>query len=132
MRQRMAVTRTAFALAAGIGLPSCIFDSGELWRDGPYVVEWIDTGENVTLYYDVENGGAIARVGPKIASIGSNSAYVVVRQRIAGTENYYVIDRSKDRPYANASEVVTGPLSNTAFLEQQKRLTLPHFSREFP
>ena len=116
------------------GLPACIFDSGELWRDDLYVVAWIDVGDNITLSYDLGKGGFIGRVDRRVIAVGSNKKYVVAKQNPTGrgtTINYYIIDRAKDHTYANTGDVVIGPLSEAEFEKKRVQLDLPKFSKEF-
>jgi hypothetical protein len=118
-----------FALLSG-----CIFDSGEVWRDEPYLVGWIDTGDNLTLSYDLGKGNSIGRVEAKVVAVGSNEKYVVAKQTPIGNRtatNYYVIDRAKDNKYADTKVAVLGPLSEPEFEKKKRELDLPKFSKEF-
>lgn len=123
-------TNSSFLLLAAF-LSGCIFDSGEVWRDKPYVVGWIDTSENLTLRYEVEEG-EVGRVEAKISAIGSNEKYVVVKQHPLSnqvTTNYYVIDRAKDSKYAD-TKAVLGPFTESEFEKKKSELQLPKFSKE--
>lgn len=125
-------SKNLFVLFATLLLSGCIFNSGERWRDQPYVVSWIDIDENLVLRYEVEEG-EIARVGAKIGAVGSNEKYVVVKQYPLGTlatANYYFIDKTKDSKYA-ATEAVFGPFSDSDFKKKKIELDLPEFSKEF-
>ena len=115
-------------------LSACVFDSGEKWRDGPYFVLWIDTPDNLTLNYEVGDGGSIMRIDKRIIAVGSNNRYVVVKQQ-PHTENtstyYYIIDRLKDHKYADSLEFVVGPMSKNEYELKSDLLKLPEFTQIF-
>lgn len=109
-------------------------DSKELWRDGPYIVIWIDNPNNITLNYDVGNGGSVQRVGSRVVSVGSNERYVVVKQITKSafeTVNYYVIERKKDNKFSDISKAVIGPLLAKEYEKEKSLKMLPNFSKEF-
>lgn len=112
----------------GVG---CVFDSGELWRDDPYVVLWLDTDDNVALYFDLGKDGAVGRVQPKVVAVGSDDNYVVVKQVGTRGVNYFYLDRTKDHKLADPKDSVFGPFSESDFDKKRKDLTLPTFSKQF-
>jgi hypothetical protein len=108
-------------------------DSGVLWRDPPYQVQWIDTSDNRTLSYDLGNGGSIGRVDAEVIAVGSNELYIVAKQRLTyqNTIKYYYIERSKDHKHQNGYEITQGPFNEKEFSELSAKLNLPSFTREF-
>lgn len=116
------------ALVSGCSL----FDSGIEWRSGPYALMWIDTRDNVSLYYDLGDGVLIGRVDTQVFAVGSNDQFVVAKQHPSGnksTVNYFVLVRGKDSKTADSSAVVIGPLSALEFERKSKELNLPGFSK---
>lgn len=103
-------------------------DSGEVWRDDPYVVSWIDTGKNTALRFDLGNGDTIGRVGKTVIAVGSDDHHVVAKQRVSGNTNYYIVKRSDDKATAKLREVILGPLSEEEFKVLKSSLQLPQFS----
>ena len=120
-----------FLLLLSVFLYSC--DSGVKWRDSPYEVIWIDTGNNRTLNYEISEIASIGRVEAEVIAVGSNDKYVVAKQKPigGGPISYFYIERAKDDEYLNANEITQGPFSETRFLQLKTELNLPEFSREF-
>jgi hypothetical protein len=130
----MTQPKSFLSLLILVTLSSCIFDSGELWRNNPYLVHWIDTGDSVTLAYDLGGGGSIGRVEAKVVAVGANEKYVVVKQNPNANRaitNYFYIDRAKDGKYAEIKDAVSGPFSELEFEKKRTELALPKFSKEF-
>ena len=108
-------------------------DSGVKWRDRPYEVIWVDTGNNRTLNYEISENASIGRVETVVIAVGSNDKYVVAKQKPigGGSISYFYIERAKDDKYLNPNEITQGPFSETRFLRLKTELGLPEFSREF-
>lgn len=108
-------------------------DYGTKWEDTPYQVIWIDTKENRTLVYELDNDTSVERVKAEVIAVGSNEKYIVVKQRDIDNKSisYFYIERSKDGKYQNADEISQGPLSSDKFAELKKQLGLPDFSDFF-
>ena len=108
-------------------------DSGVEWRDSPYEVIWVDTGNNRTLNYELGEDASIGRVEAEVVAVGSNKKYVVAKQRPIGSKTvwYYYIDREKDNKYHNWDEITQGPFELTRFIELRVELGLPEFTKEF-
>lgn len=108
------------------------FDSGIEWRDGPYILIWIDTPSSTTLSYDLEGGASVGRIDETVFSVGRNERYIVAKQHPGGDKsvtNYFFIEKAKDQPYADPHDVVVGPLSKMEFRAKAKELGLPEFSK---
>lgn len=103
------------------------------WRDSPYRVIWIDTGDNRTLNHEISVNTSIGRVEAEVIAVGSNEKYVVAKQKPigGGSISYFYIERSKDEKYLNGAEITQGPFSEERFIQLKKELGLPDFSKEF-
>jgi len=115
-------------LLAGCGL----FDSGVVWRGGPYIRGWIDLPDQVTLSYDLGKGASVGRIEARVFTVGWDGRYLVAKQHPAGDKkvtNFYIIDAQKDGPYADEKKVVIGPLSEAEFKKKAAELSLPGFSK---
>ena len=114
-----------------IALSAC--DSGVEWSEGEYEVHWIDTSQNRSLARKIDSSSSIGRVGAEVIAVGSNDKHVVAKQRSIGTNSisYFVINKAKDGKLLNQDEITEGPFSEKRFLELQKELGLPGFSKEF-
>jgi hypothetical protein len=126
--------KNCFVFLICFALSGCIFDHGELWRDGPYSVGWIDSGDSLTLSYDVGNDAAIGRVDEKVVAVGSNLRYVVVKQiprHGPAAINYFYVDRARDHAYADPKDAVSGPFTESEFEKKRAELKLPELSKEF-
>lgn len=108
-------------------------DSGTLWKDGNYIVVWLDTHDNRTLGYDLGNGSSIGRVGAEVIAVGSNELYVIAKQRNPNSskESYFYIEKSKDYEYSNQDEITKGPFTEAEFRSLNKKFSFPPFSKEF-
>lgn len=111
----------------------CSCDSGVEWRDRPYEVIWIDTGDNRTLSHEISENASIGRVEAEVIAVGSSDKYVVAKQKPigGGSVAYFYIDREKDDKYLNADEITEGPFSEARFIQLKTELGLPEFSKEF-
>ena len=108
-------------------------DHGVEWSEGDYEVHWIDTSDNRTLARIIGENASIGRVYPEVIAIGSNSEYVVAKQRDpdSGEISYFIIEKAKDGKYLNMSEITEGPFSEATFMEISKVKNLPDFTAEF-
>lgn len=111
----------------------CGCDSGVEWRDREYEVGWIDTSENRSLYRSLEGGAGIGRVAAEVVAVGSNDKYVIAKRKSLGngTFSYYIVDRKKDQPLLNGSEITEGPFSSSEFDALKQARQLPEFSATF-
>ena len=120
---------TVCVLLGGCGL----FDSGVVWRGGPYLLGWIDLPDEVTLSYDLGNGSSIGRIEARVFAVGWDGRYLVAKQHPKGNKNvtdYFIIDSKKDGPYADEKQAVDGPLTEAAFSQKSAEMDLPQFSKE--
>ncbi len=109
-------------------------DSGELWRDPPYAVYWIDTPDNVELVRDIESTSAsIGRVQARVIAVGGDDQFVVAKRvdPQTGEISYFYIDRSLDGTYLNQDEITEGPFSEQQYRLLKAELRLPDFSHSF-
>ncbi|MDT3337938.1 hypothetical protein Q4Q49_22025 [Shewanella sp. SP1S1-7] len=109
-------------------------DSDELWRDGNYVVAWINSdvflayGEPEEAFYGLVNS---------VSAVGFNKDYVVAKNvdSISKEVFFYIIDKAKQKSNQgiNFSQkaAVTGPLSTVEFNSLIRELNLPSFTVEF-
>ena len=104
---------------------SGLFDSGIPWRDGKYILLWIDDPKSVRLSYEQSQNGAFQIIDEVVYSIGSNESYIVAKQHPDSNKsiiNYYIVDKKND------SHSVIGPLSKEEFISYKRELKLPGFS----
>ncbi len=108
-------------------------DHGVEWSEGDYEVHWIDTSNNRTLARIINENASIGRVDPEVIAVGSNSEYVVAKQRDPdnGEISYFIVEKAKDEKYLNMSEVTEGPFSEAMFMKMRKVKNLPDFTAVF-
>jgi len=126
---RLASIGGLVALLVGCGL----FDSGVIWRGGPYVLGWIDESENVTLSYELGRGHSIGRIERCVFAVGWDGRYLVAKQHPECNRKitaYYFIDSKKDSDLAELQNVVVGPLTEAEFRREAVERNLPEFSKE--
>jgi hypothetical protein len=129
MKRAHWITLGLCVLLTGCGL----FDSGVVWRGGPYVLSWIDLPEEVTLSYDLGKGASVGRIEERVFAVGWDGRYLVAKQHPRGDRkitNFYIVDAQKDGPYADPKKVVIGPLSEVEFKKKSEELSLPPFTKE--
>ena len=101
--------------------------------DGPYRLVAIDTMDQMSVSYDVGDGGSIGRIDATVFTAGWNKDFIVAKRHPAKNRTiteYYYLTRSSDSKYADPSTSVTGPLSETDFNAKKKLLGLPEFTIE--
>ncbi len=115
-------------------LASCgLFDSGVVWRGGPYALIWIDIPDDVKLSYDLGKGSWIGRIEERVFAVGWDGRYLVAQQHPKGNKkitNYFIIDAKKDSPTADPRNVVIGPLTEVEYKTKSAELNLPPFKKE--
>jgi len=129
MKPRLVTFITLCIMVGGCGL----FDSGVVWRGGPYALGWIDIPEDVTLSYDLGKGASISRIPARVFAVGWDGHYLVAKQHPNGDKkitNYFIIDATKDGRYADPKNVVAGPFTESEFVKESADLRLPGFSKE--
>lgn len=130
MSIKLKLKRTICILAI-LALAAC--DYGVQWEDKPYQVIWVDTTDNRTLNYSLENGASIGRVQAEVIAVGSNDKYIVAKQRDlgGGSISFFYLERSKDSMYKNLDDVTQGPFTEQEFEKLKSDLNFPEFSKEF-
>jgi hypothetical protein len=109
-------------------------DSDELWRDGNYVVAWINS--DVFLAYGKPEDAFYGLVD-SVGAVGFNKDYVVAKNVDPTSKevSFYIIDKAKQKSNQgiNFSQkaAVTGPLSAIEFNTLIRELNLPSFTVEF-
>jgi hypothetical protein len=99
---------------------------------GPYFLGDIDVTEQMSVFYDLGDGSGIGRIGPTVFSVGWNDRYIVAKEHPNGDKritNFYYLEIARDSKYADPKQSVTDPLTKVEFLEKQKALNLPQFTR---
>jgi hypothetical protein len=118
------------AVVAILFLAGCDFHRERLV--GPYLVLAIDTPEQMSVAYDLGDGDSIGRIEPVVFSVGWSDRYIVAKQHPAGNRGityFYYLDISKDSKYADPTNSVVGPLTETEFRQKQREVGLPSFTR---
>src|SRR5215468_1226783 len=107
-------TRLLIFVGSCIFLAGCgLFDSGVIWRGGPYFLGWIDLPDEVTLSYDLGNNSSTERIRARVFAVGWDGRYLVAKQHPGGDKkitNYFILDSIKDGPHLDPSQAVDGPL----------------------
>ena len=99
---------------------------------GPYRLIAVDTSEQMTVVYDLGDGGFVGRIPQTVFSVGWNDNYIVAKQHPNNNRsftNYYFLEIAKDSAHAGPKESVTGPLTQEQFAVKQAELQLPPFTR---
>jgi hypothetical protein len=99
---------------------------------GPYSLSAIDVPEQMGVYYELGDGSGIGRIEATVFSVGWSGQYIVAKQHPSNNRsitNFFYLDILKDSKYAEPSNSVVGPLTETEFLIKQRELGLPAFTR---
>lgn len=94
---------------------------------GRYYLVAVDTNDNMTIGYEVDDdGNTIGVVDEKIFSIGNNDKYIIAKQhsnRNKNAVNYFIIPVYKEFTYSPENGVI-GPLSLNQFEAKRKELNI--------
>jgi len=125
--------RLLTTVSLGVVLAGCgLFDSGVEWQGGHYVLLWIDTPENISVYRELGSGNHIGRIDATVYALGWDGRYLVAKQHPGGDKskvNYFIIDGAADSDDAEPQKVVVGPLTESEYLVRSSQLKLPKFSK---
>ncbi|MBE0357356.1 hypothetical protein [Pseudoalteromonas phenolica] len=97
------------------------------WREAPYEVYIIDGTKS--LGYALGNGGYIGRIDEPV-NIASDETFLSVYACPKNVCGFYYIDKRNDHKYAEAQDVVFGPLSEEQFLSLHIELGVPHLQSD--
>jgi hypothetical protein len=106
-----------------------LFDSGVVWRQGPYALMWIDDPADVSLSFDEGKGSWSDRIEPRVFAVGANERYIVAKQHPKGDKritHYFIIDLKED---SLPKPAVIGPLTAEDLARQSRNLRLPEFTK---
>ena len=115
-----------------LGLSCALFDSGQPWRDGQYILLWVDKPDEVSLSYDWGRGSSEPLVQDQVFAVGANAKFIVVKQHprgIKSTTNFYVIPRRQHEGWRTPHPPILGPMTSSEFTKLSAELGLPDFSK---
>jgi len=115
-----------------LGLSCALFDSGQPWRDGQYMLLWIDKPDEVTLSYDWGSGSSEPLVHNQVFAVGANAKFIVAKQHPRGvksTTNFYVIPRRPFEGGRTPHPPILGPMTSSEFTKISAEHDLPGFSK---
>lgn len=128
MRRRM----NSFILIAGLILVGCHADSGVIWRDNRFALQWTDTYDTMALCYQTSDDSYVTVVDSVVFSVGSDQRYIVAMQHPDGKRNltnYFIVQKTYDGAIQNPKGTILGPLTEAEFRAQVQELKLPSFSK---
>jgi hypothetical protein len=93
---------------------------------GNYCVEAIDTKDDTSLYYVLENGDGVGRIEPRVVSVGWDTKHIIAKRIVKARTDplFYIVEIEKDHALADPEDVVTGPLSEEEFWLKRKQLNV--------
>jgi len=111
------------------------------WRSERYVLLAIDSREQMSLSFDLQDGTSLGLVGPTVFSIGADETYIVLKQHPLpdtlgapanrAITNYFVVTRSRSSQFVNRAKGVRGPMTEVEFAELKTAVQLPAFTKTF-
>lgn len=112
-----------------IGAMLLILDSRGLSNHdigGNYSVTVTDASSGRRVSYDLGGGSYIERIPGEITALGWNDDFIIAKQRDQSEgERFFILVKGRDHKYAEPSESVIGPLSETQFHEERIRNGVP-------
>jgi hypothetical protein len=122
------VVRTAVVLVMlSFALVGCLWtEDPELHLSGPYVLRNAFAGGSTYLAYR-QGESTIGRVQDTVVAAGVDEKHVIVKRHPNGNAavtEYYIVDRSKDRFYAEPSVAVVGPLDVEQFSAKRREMNV--------
>lgn len=106
------------------------------WRSERYVLIAVDTLGQMSLSFDLGDGGAIGLVEPTVFSVGANDQFIVVKRHPGNAfgefdravTEYFVVKRA-DGDFVERKRAVQGPFTSAVFNQMAAQLSLPPFSK---
>jgi len=104
-------------------------DSGELWRDGNYVVLWIDDGKAYLGCELSEDGAYIRIIDKTVVSVANGKTHLGIKRKENGnsTFDYFVIQK-KDKCEDDRKSAI-GPMKKKDYLALKREYELPEFGQ---
>lgn len=103
---------TILLIALFVLLTSCIdLFSARHEIDGPYFVESDPCTAFMTLYFNLGDGNAIARV-KNVKKVGHTDKYIIAETQ----DGYHFIERQKDNKFLNGNEIIGDTKTHDYFL----------------
>ncbi|MFC5284232.1 hypothetical protein ACFSSE_10935 [Pedobacter alpinus] len=107
---------------------------------GNYEVDYIDSKDNMSIYYNDPQWGGLGVVNPTVFAVGFNDDFIIVKQHPnvdfkidKGITNYFIIPLNSPITEAPEDNRI-GPLTESAFMKKRKELDIPsslNFTLEF-
>jgi hypothetical protein len=98
---------------------------------GNYEVDYIDSKDNMSIYYNDPQWGGLGVVNPTVFAVGYNDDFIIAKQHPnvdfkidRGTTNYFIIPL-KSTISESPEDNKIGPLTESSFLEKRKQLGIP-------
>ena len=90
---------------------------------GKYYIIGVDTRDDLSLSYDLNNGTYVGKAPPRITEYGYNDTFLVAKVLEYGKSysTYYIIDMTKDSDYALEETFRVGPLSESEYNSNWKQ-----------
>jgi hypothetical protein len=92
----------------------------------PYFVELDPGAAYQTLYFDLGDGNAIARV-QNVKRAGHTDKFIIAET----PDGYYFIDRQKDNKFLNGNEIIGDPKTHEYFIYLLDSLRIEDFKFEY-
>ncbi|MFK7049804.1 hypothetical protein FLACOL_00457 [Flavobacterium columnare] len=128
--------KTDFKILITLVLINLFFSCNDIENNkiiGRYYLVAVDTKDNMTIGYEIdENGNTVDVVGETIFSIGNNDKYIIAKQhpsRNKNIVNYFIIPIYKDFTYSPEKGLI-GPLSLNQFEAKRKELNISNLAFE--
>ena len=94
--------------------------------DGPYFVESDPGAAYETLYFELGDGNAIARI-ENVKKVGHTDKFIIAETQ----EGYHFIDRQKDNRYLNGNEIVGDLKTHDYFIKWLDSLKIKDFKFDY-
>ena len=134
----MSPTKYHLSVILLLAVTSCgLFDSHHETIKGKYNVGWIDTQENRSISYalDEDDFGGVEKIGPSVRRWGANDRFIIAERTMFNRAHndktptittYYIIDMEIESPYDNKD--VIGPLSSADFEKMKSKLEIQNLA----
>jgi hypothetical protein len=126
--------KTNFKIIITLVLTNIFFSCNDIKNNqiiGGYYLVAVDTKDNMTIGYEVdENGNTVDVVGETIFSVGNNDKYIIAKQhpnRNKSIVNYFIIPIYKELTYSPEKGLI-GPLSLNQFEAKRKELNISNLT----
>jgi len=113
------ITLVSALIILSVSIISCGF-AYEKQIVGKYYIIGVDTKDDLGLSYNLGGGSFVGKTPGKLIAYGFNDTFLVAKTTsyLTNSEEFYLIDMTKDSDYAHEKDFRIGPLTEVEYDSQ--------------